>query len=48
MIRFIDEAEKAVDLQFNINYRPDNDREKFMKVTGHYSIGKHKAIEIKK
>jgi post-segregation antitoxin (ccd killing protein) len=48
MIRFIDEAEEVVYLQFNINYRPANDREEFLKVTGHYSIGKHKAIPIKK
>jgi hypothetical protein len=48
MIKFIDEAEKAIELQFKINYRPANDKEKFLKVTGHYSIGKHKAIEIKK
>ena len=48
MIKFIDEAEIAVELQFSINYRPANDKEKFLKVTGHYSIGKHKAIEIKK
>ena len=48
MIRFIDEAEEAVYPQFNINYRPANDREEFLKVTGHYSIGKQKAIGIKK
>ena len=48
IIKFIDEAEEAINIQFNINYRPANDRGKFLKVTGHYEIGKHKAFEVKK
>jgi hypothetical protein len=47
-IKLIDESEKTFEIRFNINYRPANDKEQFIKVTGHYFIGKHKVTEIAK
>lgn len=45
-IKMIDESEKAFEITFNINYRPANDNKIFLKVTGHYFIGKHNVTEI--
>ncbi|MBW2569102.1 MAG: hypothetical protein JRE23_07685 [Deltaproteobacteria bacterium] len=48
VIKSIDESEVAFEIQFSINYRPANDKEQFLKVTGHYNIGKHKVTEVAK
>jgi hypothetical protein len=45
-IKLIDESEKTFEIRFNINYRPANDTEKLLKVTGHYYVGKHDVTEI--
>jgi len=47
-IKLIDESEKAFEIQININYWPANDNEKFLMVTGHYNVGKHKVTEVTK
>jgi hypothetical protein len=46
VIKSIDESEVAFEIRFNINYRPANDKEQFLKVTGHYNVGKHKVTEV--
>ena len=48
VIKSIDESEVAFEIQFSINYRPANDKERFLKVTGHYNIGKNKVTEVAK
>ena len=48
LVKHIDESENYFEIKFDIRYRPANDTKIFLKVTGHYSIGKHKVIEIKK
>ena len=48
VIKSIDESEVAFEIQFSINYRPANDKEQFLKVTGHYNVGKHKVTEVAK
>lgn len=45
-IKLIDESEKTLKIQFNINYRPANDKEKLFKVTGQYFVGKHNITRI--
>ena len=45
-INQIDDAEKAFELKFNINYRPANDDKMLLKVTGHYFVGKAKVTAI--
>ncbi len=47
-IKSMDESEVAFEIQFSINYRPANDKEQFLKVTGHYNVGKHKVTEVAK
>jgi hypothetical protein len=48
VIKSIDESEVAFEIQFSINYRPANDKEQFLKVTGSYNVGKHKVTEVAK
>jgi hypothetical protein len=48
VIKSIDESEVAFEVQFSINYRPANDKEQFLKVAGHYNVGKHKVTEVPK
>jgi len=48
VIKSIDESEVAFEIQFSINYRPANDKKQFLKVTGHYNVGKHKVTEVAK
>jgi len=45
-IGLINSEEKVFELQFNINYRPADDKEKLLKATGHYNIGKYKVFKI--
>ena len=44
VIKSIDESEVAFEIQFSINYRPANDKEQFLKVTGHYNVGNIKSL----
>lgn len=46
LIKSINESEVAFQIQFSINYRPANDKEQFLKITGHYNVGKHKVTEV--
>lgn len=46
VIKSINESEVAFEIRFNINYRPANDKEQFLRVTGHYNVGKHKVTEV--
>jgi hypothetical protein len=46
-IHLINNEEKVFELKFNINYRLANDKEKLLKATGHYNIGKYKVSNIR-
>ena len=48
VIKSINESEVAFEILISINYRPANDKEQLLRVTGHYNVGKNNVTEVAK